>query len=168
LGSILWAAALTHDVGLSKRKKGHHKLSYRLIGRITAPLGWTGSDLRLTAAIARFHRGALPQSRHPALREFAVDQKKIVVHLAAILRFANALDAESGGQIQQLRIEQNDGRLLVSAAGYASWTRAAEAIAGASYLLELVLRRPVVMAAMKATRNGNAMRRGRAASKAGR
>jgi CHAD domain-containing protein len=168
LGSILWAAALMHDVGLSKRKKGHHKLSYRLIGRITPPLGWTASDLCLTAAIARFHRGALPQSRHPALREFAVDQKKIVVHLAAILRFANALDAESSGQIQQLRIEQNDGRLVVSAAGYAPWTRAAEEVAGASYLLELVLRRPVVITAMKATRNGNSIRGSRAASKVGR
>ena len=168
LGSILWAAALMHDVGLSKRKKGHHRLSYRLIGRITPPLGWSASDLRMTAAIARFHRGALPQSRHPALQEFALDQKKIVLHLAAILRFASVLDAESGGQIQQLRIEQNDGRLLISAEGYAPWSRAAEAIAGASYLLELVLREPVWMAALKPTRNGGSRSRGRATAEAAR
>jgi exopolyphosphatase/guanosine-5'-triphosphate,3'-diphosphate pyrophosphatase len=156
LGTILWAAALMHDVGLSKRKKAHHKISYRMIGRITPPLGWSATDLRLTAAVARFHRGALPQFRHPALQEFALDQKKLILNLAAILRFANALDAESDGQIRQLRVEQNDGRLQVSAAGFAPWTRAAENIAGASYLLELVLRRPVLMAVIKTLPNGNA------------
>lgn len=168
LGSILWAASLMHDVGLSKRKKGHHKISYRMIGRITPPLGWSASDLRLTAAVARFHRGALPQSRHPALKAFALDQKKIVLHLAAILRLANALDGESGGKIRQLRLEQNDGRLLVAATGFAPWTRAAEEIAGASYLLELVLRRPVLLAALKPLRNGNASRRKSAVPAAGR
>ncbi len=166
LRAILWAAALLHDVGRSKHKKGHHKVSRRMIGRIKPPLGWSASDLRLTAAIARFHRGALPQLRHPELQEFALDQKRIVLHLAAILRFANALDAESGGQIQQLRVEQNDGRLVVSAAGYAPWTRAAEEIAGASYLLELVLCKPVVMAALKSTRNGNSGRPNRTALQA--
>lgn len=159
LGSILWAAALMHDVGRSKHNKGHHKTSYRMIGRITPPLGWSASDLRLTAAVARFHRGALPQSRHPALQEFALDQKKLILNLAAILRFANALDAESDGRIQQLRVEQNDARLQVSAAGFAPWTRAAENIAGASYLLELVLRRPVALASLKPARNGNASRK---------
>lgn len=159
LMAILWTAALMHDVGRSKHKKGHHKISYRMIDRIQPPLGWSPSDLRIVAAVARFHRGALPQPRHAALREFAPDQKKIVLHLAAILRFANALDAETDGQIQQLRMEQQDGRLVVAAAGYAPWTRAAEEIAGASYLLELVLRKPVVMAAVRASRNGNSRRR---------
>jgi exopolyphosphatase/guanosine-5'-triphosphate,3'-diphosphate pyrophosphatase len=158
LGSILWAAALMHDVGRSKNKRGHHKTSFRMIGRITPPLGWSASDLRLTAAVARFHRGALPQPRHPALQEFALDQRKLIVNLAAILRFANALDAESDGQIRELRVEQKDGRLSVSAAGYAPWTRAAENIAGASYLLELVLRRPVALARLKPSPNGHAGR----------
>jgi exopolyphosphatase/guanosine-5'-triphosphate,3'-diphosphate pyrophosphatase len=161
LGSILWAAALMHDVGLSKHKKGHHKASYRMIGRITPPLGWSASDLRLTAAVARFHRGALPQPRHPALQEFALDQKKLILNLSAILRLANALDVDSGGEIRQLRLEQNDGCLLVSATGYAPWTRAAEQIAGASYLLQLALRRPVELAALRPARNGNASRRKR-------
>lgn len=164
LRAILWAAALLHDVGRSKHKKGHHKVSYRMIGRLSPPLGLSASDIRLVAAVARFHRGALPQSRHPALREFAPDQKKIVVHLAAILRLANALDAESGGEIPQLRMEQMDGRLVVSAVGYAPWTRAAEGIAGASYLLELVLRKPIVMSALKASPNGTGRARKRVSS----
>ncbi len=157
--AILLAAAFMHDVGRSKHQKGHHKTSYRMIGRLTPPLGWTASDLQLAAAVARFHRGALPQTRHKALRELARDQKQIVLHLAAILRFANALDCESGGRIQHLQIENNDGHLLVSASGYAAWTRAAEHIAGASYLLELALRRPVLVKVLTQARSANSRRK---------
>jgi CHAD domain-containing protein len=151
LRSILSAAALMHDVGRAKHEKRHHKASYRMIGRLTPPLGWTASELQLTAAVARFHRGALPQSRHKALQELAPDQKQIVLHLAGILRFVNALDSESGGRIQHLQVEAKDSHLLVSASGYSPWTRAAEDIAGASYLLELVLRRPVLMKPLRQT-----------------
>jgi len=61
---------------------------------------------------------------------------------------------------KQYRTLRSEGmRLQVSAAGFAPWTRAAENIAGASYLLELVLRRPVALARLKPTRNGNASRK---------
>jgi CHAD domain-containing protein len=159
LRSILSAAALMHDVGRSKHEKGHHKASYRMIGRLDPPLGWTASELQLTASVARFHRGALPQSRHKALQGLAPDQKQIVLHLSGILRLANALDSESSGRIQHLQVEAKDSHLLVSASGYAPWTRAAEDIAGASYLLELVLRRPVMIKPLKQARNARSRRR---------
>jgi CHAD domain-containing protein len=154
LGAALQAAAFMHDVGRSKHDKGHHKASYRLIRQLTAPLGWPSSQLQLAAATARFHRGALPTLRHKILRELALDQKKIVLHLAGILRFANALDAHRGGRIQRLFIEVKDKVVIISAQGYGPWTRAAEEIAGASYLLELVLRRPIVVkSAPRASKN---------------
>jgi len=165
LRSILSAAALMHDVGRSKHEKGHHKASYRMIGRLDPPLGWTASELQLTASVARFHRGALPQFRHKALQELAPDQKQIVLHLSGILRLANALDSESGGRIQHLQVEAKDSHLLVSASGYAPWTRAAEDIAGARYLLELVLRRPVLMKPLKQARNARSRRRNPTASR---
>jgi CHAD domain-containing protein len=152
LRSILLAAALMHDVGRSKHEKGHHKESYRLVHRVNPPLGWNASDLQLAAAVARFHRGALPQSRHKVLQDLAFDQKEIVLRLAGILRFANALDGNSGGRIQRLLVEENNGALVVSASGYAPWTRAAEDIARASYLLELVLRRPILLKALPPAR----------------
>ena len=152
--SILLAAALLHDVGRSRQERGYHKASGRMIASLTPPLGWTASDLRLMAAVARFHRGALPQSRHVALQDLALEQRQIVMHLAAILRLSNALDNASGGRIQRLQLEAKDGHLILSAAGYAAWTRAAEEIAGASYLLELVLRRPVLVKALRLSRDG--------------
>jgi CHAD domain-containing protein len=152
LRSILLAAALMHDVGRSKHEKGHHKASYRLICRIAPPLGWTASDLQLAATVARFHRGALPRSGHRALQGLAIDQKQIVLRLAGILRFVNALDGNSGGRAQELRMEERDGALLVSASGYATWTRAAEDITGASHLLELALRRPILVKPLQQSR----------------
>jgi CHAD domain-containing protein/HD superfamily phosphodiesterase len=145
LRSALYGAALMHDVGRSKHDNGHHKVSYRLIRRLAPPLGWTASQLQLAAAAARFHRGALPTLRHKILRDLALDQKKIVLLLAGILRFANALDAESKGLIQRVSIEAKDKVLIVSAQGLTTWTRAAEEIAGSAYLLSLALRHPIVV-----------------------
>jgi CHAD domain-containing protein len=145
LGAALQASAFMHDVGRSKQNRGHHKASYRLIRRLTPPLGWSSSQLHLAAAAARFHRGALPTLRHKILRELALDQKKIVLHLAGILRLASALDAQSGGRIQQVSVEMRDWVVFISAQGLVPWSRTAEKIAGAAYLLELVLRRPIVL-----------------------
>ena len=146
---ILLAAALTHDVGRAKREKRHHKLSYRWIHRMTPPLGWSAPDLRMAAAVARFHRGALPQARHKSLQEFAPEDKKLVIYLAGVLRLANALDGERDGQAPRLEIAAQDGCLAISTAGYSPWTSAAEEVAAARHVLELVLRKPVVVKALK-------------------
>jgi HD superfamily phosphodiesterase len=154
LGAALQGAAFLHDVGRSQQNRGHHKASYRLIRRLTPPLGWSSSQLQLAAAAGRFHRGALPTLRHKILRELALDQKKIVLHLAGILRLANALDAESDGRIQRVSVKTKESAVIISAQGFVPWSRAAEEISGAAYLLELVLRRPLVMkSAPRASRN---------------
>ena len=91
-----------------------------------------------------------------------------MLQLAAILRLAHALDRASAGRIQRLQLETKNGHIVLSAAGYATWTPAAEEIAGASYLLELVLRRPVLVKALRVSRNGNSRTELDAASKSGR
>lgn len=151
LRSILYAAALLHDVGRSKHDKSHHKISYRLIQKLTPPLGWSASDLQLVAVVARFHRGAMPSGRKRSVQALALDQKKIATHLAGILRFANALDGTSAGRIERIRLEKKDDALMIYASGYTPWSRSAEAIAGASYLLQLVLRTPVLVKPLRRT-----------------
>jgi CHAD domain-containing protein len=144
LRAVLQTAALMHDVGRSKHEKGHHKTSYRMIRKMDAPLGWSSSQLQLAAATARFHKGALPTLRHKVLRDFALDQKKIALHLAGILRLANAL-SRSDGRVPQVAVDGDANCLIIQAEGYNPWTRAAEKVAGAAYLLELVLRRPILI-----------------------
>lgn len=152
LRAILQAAALTHDVGRAKREKGHHKTSYRLIRRMNPPLGWTVPDLQLSAAVARFHRGALPQSRHKALQGLSPEDRRIAVYLAGILRMANSFDATRDGHVQRLQIGTQNGSLLVSAAGYSPWASTAEDVSAARHLLELVLRKPILVKPLKIAR----------------
>jgi hypothetical protein len=154
LRGVLQMAAIMHDVGRSKHDKGHHKASYRMIRKLSSPLGLSSSQLQLAAVTSRFHCGALPTLRHKALRDLALDQKKVVLHLAGILRLSNAIDSSADGVVSRVSVEANGKGLTILAVGYNPWTRAAEEIAGAAYLLELVLRRPIWIKAAPRRRAG--------------
>ena len=165
LRSVLYAAALLHDVGRVKHDKKHHKATYRYICKMAPPLGWSPSDLQLVALVARFHRGALPRTSHKAMRDLPLEQKKIARFLSGVLRLANALDTCSNGEIQRLRFEQKNGGLTLAATGYNPWARSAETIAAGSHLLQLALGKPILVkplasrrargaTAKAATRNG--------------
>jgi CHAD domain-containing protein len=146
--TILRLAALLHDVGRSKREKGHHKSTFRLVSRMMAPLGWTERDLRLVASVARYHRGALPHAGQKSLAGLTVAERKIVLRLAGILRLADALDCERDARVTSVEVREQDGFLLVAAKGYSPRDRMAEQVAAARHLLELVYRRPVMVKAM--------------------
>lgn len=143
--SILSLAALVHDVGLSKKQKGHHKSSYRLIEKLKPPLGWTAEKVRLAGAVARYHRGALPRSGQRPLTGLTQVQRQTVVRLAGILRLANAFDGDRSGSIQSLEMQEKGRILVISAQGYNSRSRVAESIAAARHLLETVCRRPIMI-----------------------
>jgi CHAD domain-containing protein/HD superfamily phosphodiesterase len=166
----LYAAALLHDVGKVKGNKGHHKASQELIKEHGAPLGWKPENMQRAAVVARFHTGALPTRSHKALRDLLPDEQRVIIRLAAILRLANAFDSEHDGHIRRVRIENVVGRgrehrtngflhrpatlgrneaLIIAAEGYVPGSPTAQAIAAERYLLETVLRRPVVVMAMR-------------------
>ena len=170
--ACLYIAALLHDVGKAKGNKGHHKASLELIKGHGTPLGWRAETMARAAIVARFHCGALPTRSHKALRDLLPDDQKITIQLAAILRLANALDAAHDGQIRRVRIEnaaaQSHDRkrgtngflrkaarlapneaLIIAAEGFVADSSTAQAVAAERYLLETVLRRPVVIRAMK-------------------
>lgn len=154
----LQIAALLHDVGKSKGQKGHHKASLDLIKSQGTPLGWKPEDMRRAAIVARFHCGALPSRSHKALRDLLPAEQKVTIQLAAVLRLANAMDFSHDGQIRRLRVEtennQNHRRALlgcvvVEAEGYSARSHVARTAAAERYLLETVLRRPVMIKPMK-------------------
>ena len=164
----LYAAALLHDVGKAHGNKGHHKESQHLIQRHGPPLGWNEADMRRAALVARFHCGALPTRSHKALRDLLPAEQKITIQLAAVLRLANALDAEHDGHIRRVEIENvnrakrrvngflrkpaslgKNEALIIAAEGYTPASPTAQRIAAERFLLETVLRRPVVVKGMK-------------------
>lgn len=157
----LFAAGLLHDVGKSEGQKQHQKASLDLIRGHGSPLGWNGDDLQRAAIVARFHCGALPTRRHKKLCGLLPDEQKATIQLAAVLRLANALDATHDGHIRELQVmdihsrkngfERNARRaamdpiLVIAAQGYRTAGPAARTIAAERHLLEIVLRRPVVV-----------------------
>lgn len=150
--SSILAAALLHDVGKSKGNKGHHKISYRLIKDQGTPLGWNPADMKCAAVVARFHQGALPTRSHNLLRVLPPHEQKTAIQLAAILRLANALDASHDGHIRRVCVEQQIGGhnqktscIIVAADGYSARSATARAVAAERYLLEIILRRPVMI-----------------------
>ena len=164
----LSVAALLHDVGKAKGNKGHHKESIELIKGHGTPLGWNAQTMTRAAIVARFHAGALPSRSHKTLRDLLPDEQKITIQLSAILRLANAFDAEHDGHILRVKVENPDeGRrrtngflrkptklgpneaLIIEADGFVAGSATAQAVAAERYLLETVLRRPVVVRAMK-------------------
>jgi CHAD domain-containing protein/HD superfamily phosphodiesterase len=160
----LYAAALLHDVGKSEGQKGHHKQSQELIQKHGTPLGWHAENMRLASLVARFHVGALPLRSHKALRDLLPAERKDVIQLSAILRLANALDCAHDGQIRRVKLEnapnqprrrngflrkppplaKNEALVLI-ADGYSDGTPTARTVAAERYLLETVIRRPVVI-----------------------
>ncbi len=143
--AILRIAALLQDVGRMKKQNGHHRASYRLIRDMTPPLGWSPGELQMAAVAARYHRGALPRLRQRALRNLSPVERQQAKLMAAILRLANALDAQHDGRIRRVQVHQQNGILLIGAIGYSSHSSIAESIAGARHLLEIMCRCPVVV-----------------------
>lgn len=142
---ILHLAAILHDVGRSKKEKGHQKASYRLIQKLHAPLGYDAESLHIAAAVALYHRGALPRASQQALHAFTAIQKQEIAKLAGILRLASAFDSEHDGTIQQLKVEDRACCIVISASGYSHRSKPAEGIAAARHLLELFYRRPIMV-----------------------
>jgi CHAD domain-containing protein/HD superfamily phosphodiesterase len=153
--SSLQAAALLHDVGKSKGEKGHHKTSFEMIREHGNPLGWRTEDVQRAARIARFHSGILPSRGHAILRDLFPDEQKVTIELAGILRLANAFDAGHDGHIRRVQVEyvqiksKGNEALIIAAEGYSPLGALAQTIAAERYLLETVLRRPVVVKPVK-------------------
>lgn len=150
--TVLQLAALLHDVGLSRKHKAHHKTTQTLITRVHPPLGCSPEKLKMAAVIARYHRGALPRTGQKSMLGLTPEQRQTAVKLAAILRLANAFDADRNGRIERLACEGKNGFLLIRAQAYNPHDHLAETIAGSRHLLETVYRRPVLV---KPLRSGN-------------
>lgn len=143
--SLLRMAALLHDVGRAKGDKNHHKRTFRLVARMTAPLGWDQRELRMAAAIARYHRGAMPRPGQKALAGFTAAERKTALRLAGILRLAEAFDSRHDRRIRRVAVHEHNGYLQIAAEGYSPRDPIAETIAGARHLLETIYRRPILV-----------------------
>lgn len=96
-------AALLHDVGYVINPRQHHKHSYYLITNSDLA-GFTVEEIDLIANVARYHRRALPCSRHLPYKALPPSRRRLVDTLSAVLRIADGLDRSHFSIIQDVRV----------------------------------------------------------------
>jgi len=113
---LLEVAALLHDIGNDVSLRGHHKHSWYLLS-VSEIFGLTQDDMAIVANVARYHRRALPQKSHLAYMALDRDARVKVNKLAAILRLANALDADHLQKVQDVRLIPEEGEWVLEVEG---------------------------------------------------
>ncbi len=165
---VLELAAILQDVGhfrpsrASGRGKdghGHHKRSYRMLMQIAPPPGWTAEEWAEVAALARYHRGAIPRSEHESYQRIPAAKRRRFLLQAAILRLANALDAGHTRAVRSLKVEKTAETILLVVAGYSEDPVTLPQIAIAKHLLEIACGLPLMIRSVDEEKPPTRMRR---------
>jgi exopolyphosphatase/guanosine-5'-triphosphate,3'-diphosphate pyrophosphatase len=138
---LLEVAALLHDVGIYVNLKGHHKHGQYLLS-VAEIFGLSRDDMAVIANVARYHRRATPQKSHLLYMALDSDARVVVSKLAALLRVANALDADHLQKVKDVRVVPEDGgwALEVDGSGDLTMERLAS-LSRADLLVEVFGRR---------------------------
>jgi hypothetical protein len=145
LHSILQIAALAHQVKPVRDDQSRPKTSARLLRTLPPPLGYTAHELKLAAAVVRFHHGDLPSARKKTIQQLDRTDRRHVALLAGILRMAEVFASATSSPITRLIVEERNRQLYIYAKGYRPSTSFAQQLAAERYLLETVLRRSILV-----------------------
>lgn len=114
----LEAATILHEVGGFVSHSQHHRHSYYII-RNSEMLGFTENEKEIIANVARYHRKSHPKLKHPDFAKLTGDEQLVVRKLAAILRIADGLDRSHTSSITEIKIEQEENRIIFNITGNA-------------------------------------------------
>ena len=143
---LLEAAALTHEIGLSKRERGHRKRSFRMISKMMPPPGWSAEEMQAIATIARHHDGALSLVDDSVSGGIAANSRRSLLRLAGILRLAVALENATPATGLSAIVSRKDGVLILGLGELDTHIGPeGERLARAKYLLEAACGMPIKM-----------------------
>jgi len=111
---LLEVAARLHDIGRFVDTRQHHKHSCYLIANMQLP-GVSDAELRVIAAVARYHRKAAPKESHLEYMQLSAEEKVTVLKLASILRVADALDCTRQQRFDRMRLVRRGHALVIQA-----------------------------------------------------
>jgi exopolyphosphatase/guanosine-5'-triphosphate,3'-diphosphate pyrophosphatase len=118
---LLEVAALLHDIGNYVSLRSHHKHTQYILS-VSEVFGLSRDDMALVSHIARYHRRALPEKSHSAFMALDRDSRVVVNKLAAILRLANALDADHMQKVKDVKLRFEDGVFVIEVEGAGDMT----------------------------------------------
>jgi exopolyphosphatase/guanosine-5'-triphosphate,3'-diphosphate pyrophosphatase len=113
---LLEVAALLHDVGIFVNLRGHHKHTQYILS-VSEIFGLSRDDMAVISNIARYHRRAAPNKSHLPYMALDSDARVVVNKLGAILRVANALDADHLQKVRDARVLQEDDHWVLEVDG---------------------------------------------------
>jgi exopolyphosphatase/guanosine-5'-triphosphate,3'-diphosphate pyrophosphatase len=113
---LLQVAALLHDVGVYVSLRAHHKHSQYILAA-SQIFGLSADETAVVSNIARYHRRGGPQRTHVPYVALDRDDRMVVNKLSAILRVANALDAEHAQKVRDLRVVRRAGAWVLEITG---------------------------------------------------
>ncbi len=140
---LLEVAALLHDIGTYVNIRGHHKHAQYLLS-VSEIFGLSQDDMAVVSNVARYHRRACPSKSHLPYIILDRDARILVNKLSALLRLANALDADHLQKVKDVHVlpEEGDWVLEVEGAGDLTMERLAS-LARADYLTEVFGRKVI-------------------------
>lgn len=104
---LLQVAGLLHDIGTYVSPRSHHKHSQYLLSA-SQIFGLSSEETAIVANIARYHRRGTPQPTHTPYLALDRPDRLIVNKLAALLRVANALDAEHLQKVRDVTLVRQE------------------------------------------------------------
>jgi exopolyphosphatase/guanosine-5'-triphosphate,3'-diphosphate pyrophosphatase len=109
---LLQVAALLHDIGIYVSLRAHHKHSQYILAA-SQIFGLSDEETAIIANVARYHRRGAPQRTHIPYAALDRQERLVVNKLSALLRVANALDAEHLQKVRHVRlISRNEAWIL--------------------------------------------------------
>ena len=135
----LECAAILHDIGLSRRNKGHHKASLRLI--LNDPrLPFTLKERLIIGSIARYHRKAPPNKNHFNLAQLSKTEKEKIALLSSILRLADALDYSHKSVVKSVNMRPFPNNIVVECVVTGDYTLEEQSVKNRKELFEKIFK----------------------------
>ena len=100
---LLQVAGLLHDIGIYVSLRAHHKHSQYILAA-SQIFGLSDEETAIVANVARYHRRGPPQRTHIPYAALDRQERLVVTKLSALLRVANALDAEHLQKVRNVRL----------------------------------------------------------------
>lgn len=111
--TLLRVAALTHDVGDFVNSESHHKHTEYILEHSDV-MGLSADQRRVVGAIARYHRRAMPSTKHTTFKKLTPIERLRVRKLASILRLADALDRGHRSKVHHLEVKVEPTTVVLS------------------------------------------------------
>ena len=113
---LLKVAGLLHDIGIYVSLRGHHKHSQYILAE-SQIFGLSAEETAIVSNLARYHRRGTPQRTHVPYVALDRRDRLVVNKLAAILRIANALDAEHVQKVRAIHVTRRGSTWVLQLEG---------------------------------------------------